>query len=247
MLKLPIASRRGLSRDGRKTKLEIPEKALPIVKRLSSKYSLDIEFVKVAGKGFYFLHVADLIPLLSENQPESAPDFPFWVKIWEASLVLAEFVAKMPPRKGQRILELGAGLSVPGMVASSFGHDVVVTDYEDEIMDFVRASAIINNCENLKCERLDWFEPRDLGLFDVILGSELLFHPRFFDPLYGVLKDFLAPGGVIYFSHAADRQTLMPFFKMCQDEFQIAMQKKHFKNEEKEMDILLTRLTRKVN
>ncbi len=245
-LKLPIASSRGEEKEGRARKFQVPEAALPIVNRLKAKYSLDVERVHIGGRPFYFLHVADLIPLFHMEVHENAPEFPFWVKIWEASLVLSEFLAKMPPKQGQRILELGAGMAVPGMVASSLGHDVTVTDYEDEIMDFVRASALFNECHNLRCEALDWFKPReDLGYFEVIVGSELLFHPRFFQPLLDVMKRYLAPGGVIYMSHRADRETLFPFFKMAEDDFAIAMQKHRFKSRDKELDVLLTRLKRK--
>jgi len=136
-------------------------------------------------------------------------------------------------------------MAVPGVVASYFGHDVTVTDYENEIMEFVRASALFNKCNELKCEILDWFKPSELGRFDIILGSELLFNERFFDPLLNVLKEYLAPNGVIYMAHAADRITLKPFFQRCQNDFQIAMQKKHFKSEDRQMDVLLTRLIRR--
>ncbi len=245
MLKLKVSTERGKAdAQGRARKVIVPEEALPIVKRLNAKYQLDFECVKVLDKTFYFLHVADLTPLLTGPVFKNAPEFPFWVKIWEASLVLAEFIAKMPPDKDKRILEVGAGMAVPGMVASSFGHDVTVTDYEDEILDFARASAIINKCPDLRCEPLDWFEPSDLGRFEIILASEVLFHKRFFQPLLDVLEKYLAPGGVIYMSHEADRETLLPFFRMCEDKFKIAMQKRHFKRGDKELDILLTRLIR---
>ncbi len=245
-LKLPISSFRGQDAQGKKRKLQVPEAALPLVKTLLAKYSLDVERVRIAGRDFFFLHVADLIPLFHMEVNENAPEFPFWVKIWEASLVLSEFLAKIPPKQDRRILELGAGMAVPGMVASSLGHHVTVTDYEDEIMDFVRVSAIFNACDDLKCEALDWFEPReDMGQFEIIIGSELLFHPRFFPPLLNVIKKYLAPSGVVYMAHKADRETLFPFFKMAEEDFSIAMQKHHFKSPEKEMDVLLTRLTRK--
>lgn len=249
MLKLKVSAERGRAdAQGRARKVIVPEEALPIVRRLSAKYQLDLDCVKVLGRTFYFLHLADLTPLLTGDVfLKNAPEFPFWVKIWEASLVLAEFVAGMPVDRNKRILEVGAGMAVPGMVASAFGHNVTVTDYEDDILDFVRVSAIMNKCRDLKCEPLDWFEPSDLGKFDIILASEVLFHKRFFQPLLDVLNKYLASGGMIYMSHEADRETLQPFFRMCQNSFNIAMQKKHFSRENKELDILLTRMIRRTH
>lgn len=107
MFKLKISAQRGLTdAQGRPRKVAVPEEALPIVRRLSAGYELDFECVKVLGKTFYFLHLADLTPLLAGDVFKNAPEFPFWVKIWEASLVLAEFMAGMPVDSNRRILEV---------------------------------------------------------------------------------------------------------------------------------------------
>lgn len=245
--KLKVTSPWGLPlKEGEPRKLAIPEEVVPIFKRLQAKYDLDIEKVDVGGRPYYFLHVADLTPLLTGDVFGNAPEFPFWVKIWEASVILADHIAKLPPDDDRRILEVGAGMSLPGMVAASQGHSVTVTDYEEEILDFVRVSAAMNRCgSNLECRRLDWFEPEEMGQFEIILASEVAFHERFFQPLIDVLKNYLAPGGVIFMAHAADRETLFPFFKLCSEDFQIGMQKKRFRRGDKDFDVLLTRLKMK--
>ncbi|UCF58084.1 MAG: methyltransferase, partial [Deltaproteobacteria bacterium] len=54
-------------------------------------------------------------------------DFPLWIKVWEASFVLAEYLAGLDVEPGKRFLEIGCGIGVVGIVAASFGHHVTMT------------------------------------------------------------------------------------------------------------------------
>ncbi len=242
--KLKVTSPWGIPlKEGEPRKLAIPEEVLPVFQKLASKYELEIEKVNVHGRPYYYLHVADITPLLTGDPFGAAPEFPFWVKLWEASVILAEHMANLPTDDNRTILEIGAGMALPGIVAASHGHRVTVTDYEEEILDFIRVSAALNGAgEFIECQKLDWLETDSLGEFDIIIASEVAFHERFFQPLMDVLSNHLAPGGVIFMAHAADRKTLLPFFKLCAQQFNIGMQKKRFRRGDKDMEILLTRL-----
>lgn len=207
--------------------IDIPPHVSAIYRRLASKYAIEFEPLTVRGRRFRFLHLSDIEPLIKGKDIfADISDFPFWVKIWESSVVLADFMARVPANPGQRILELGAGLGVAGIVAAAFGHRVTITDYDDEILDFSRVSAAANGCEGVLHQRLDWLEPEELGRFDVIIGSEILFNSRFFIPLLGVLERYLAPNGVVYFAHDRRRKSLGGFLRLCADFYDISMQER---------------------
>ncbi len=73
--------------------------------------------------------------------------FPFWIRLWEAAIVLAEFIAAQPRRDGATLLELGAGLGAPGLAAAAAGYQVTLSDYEPLILDFERVNAAARaNC-----------------------------------------------------------------------------------------------------
>lgn len=226
--------------------ISIPVEVEPIFRRLSARYTLEFEPLVVSGRKFNILHLKDLEPLLAGRDifAESA-EFPFWVKIWEASVVLADFLAGLPPKQDQSLLEVGAGLGVTGLVGAAFGHRVTITDYQNEILDFSRVSAAVNGCEGVLFSILDWTALRNDRKYDVILGSEVLFHEQFFQPLLDVFKHCLAPDGAIYLAHDLRRESLARFLPMCEADYDIAVKKRTLRAEDESFDILLTRLTPK--
>ncbi len=225
--------------------ISIPDHAKDICRRLRARYKLEFEQLSVKGRPFYFLKVADIEPLIAGKDIfKDTADFPFWVKIWEAAVVMAHFMARSKPVADQKVLEIGAGLGVAGIVASAFGHDVTITDYKDEILDFVRVSSAVNGCTPI-CTTLDWNNPSELGLFDTIIGSEVLFHEKFFDPLLDVFARYLAPGGTIYLAHDARRKSVRPFLERCKERYEIAAQKQTLRSDDETIEVVLVRLRQK--
>lgn len=222
----------------------VPSAYLSVYERLSSKYSLGVEEIAIRERRFRFVCVQDLEPLLAgKDLFASVSDFPFWVKIWDASVALADMVARLPLKPGVRVLEVGAGLGITGVVAAAFGCNVTITDIEEDILDFSRLSAVINGCTTVSHARLDWLAPSAaLNGFDMILGSEVLFNERFFLPLLNVFKQLLAPDGVVYLAHAAERKSLAQFLPLCAKDYDIALQKKTMKAVNEQSNIVLTRL-----
>jgi len=224
--------------------VEVPHPVASIYDRLKRKCGAGFEEIEVRGERFYILAPQDLEPFVADRDIfEDVSQFPFWVKIWESSLALAHLMATLPPVKGQRVLELGAGLGVSGLVASRFGHNVLITDYEDEVLDFPRVSAQVNQCNTCLFHTLDWLNPPDLGKFDVIIGSEILFHQKFFDPLLDIFSRFLAQNGVVYMAHDSRRQSLAPFLSLCEGVFSIGVKKMEMKGGSEAYSIILTRLS----
>jgi len=235
---------KGVPRAGCPVIDDIPEEVQSIYVRLRDKYQLGFEPLTVRGRRFRFLNVTDLSPFIEGKNPMLSPsEFPFWVKIWESAMVLADFLAHISSEPPKRVLELGAGLGVSGLVAASYGHEVTITDMEDEVLDFSRISAAVNGCKNVTFSRLDWLSPSDtLGQFDLIVGSEVLFSERFFQPLLKVFELYLKPDGVIYLAHDVRRQSLVRFFPLCEPHYKIGVQKFTMKAKGEALEILLTRL-----
>lgn len=124
--------------------------------------------------------------------------------------------------KGKRVLELGAGLGFPSLVASHLGGAVLTTDFHPDVQKYFK-----RNCEHsvIQCdyERLNWREDtRDLGRFDLVMGSDVLYeskHPK--EVARGLIR-FLKPGGKILLSDPG-RAYLQQFLN--------AMKELHFQEE----------------
>ncbi|WP_022853260.1 class I SAM-dependent methyltransferase [Thermodesulfatator atlanticus] len=222
--------------------IKIPENIKPLYEKLSEKYSLEVEPLNIRGKVINIVKPANIEELIPEDPFEKVENFPFWIKIWEAAIVLADFMATIKPVN--RVLEIGAGLGVVGLTAAAFGHkEVVITDYEDECLDFLRLNAALNNLANVKVEKLDWRKPKDLGSFDIIVGAEVVFSGRFFESLYQLFHKYLVPGGVVYLAHDKERmRTLAPFLYLAEKEFEQAVSQRKLRADDEVYEIVISRL-----
>jgi protein-L-isoaspartate O-methyltransferase len=169
-------------------------------------------------------------------------DFPLWIKIWEASFVLAEYLAGFNVESGKRFLEIGCGLGVVGIVTSSFGHHVTMTEYNHDALNFARANALLNEISsNLEIRHLDWNSPLIEGSFDYIVGSEILFREGDFDPLFKLLMTYLNAGGEVILAEGI-RKTSMEFMRQMSHSFSISAKKKILRSGDQEIPIMLSRM-----
>lgn len=152
---------------------------------------------------------------------EPVTDLPFWTKIWPAAVVLATFVDTRC-RASTRVLELGAGLGIPGLVAACGGHQTVITDLEPDALEFARAGIELNDLqEKARVMALDWANPPgDLGRFPVVLGSEVVYHAPLFPDLLNLLERVLEPGGTAFLSHQ-ERPFAVKFFGLALQRFSV--------------------------
>ncbi len=209
---------------------------------ISQQYKVAFEPLSIGDIRLHLLKITDLEQILDGKDPlQNVSDFPFWIRLWEAAIVLSEFVGGQTFSPETRVLELGAGLGAPGLMAAAKGCAVTLTDYEELILDFERVSAAASGLD-VDCMLLDWLDPPAMKQYDVILGAEILFREDFFGPLLALLQKALRPGGVIYLAHDIRRKSLAPFLKMAEADYVISAQKKKLKSLEEDKEVLLTRL-----
>jgi predicted nicotinamide N-methyase len=228
-------------------KVELSEKTQKILKRIRKKYRVGFSPLTIQDLELQVLQVNDLEHLLAGKDPfANVEEFPFWIKLWEASMVLAHVMASMPAEGNQTLLELGAGMAAPGLVAAGRGYNVTLSDYEPHILDFERVSAAANGFDDIQFRMLDWLDPPDLEPFDRIIGAEILFRDEFFQPLLNVFKKYLKDDGEIYLAHDIRRKSVPKFLELAKDDFNIAVQKQVLTNDEGEkITVLINRLVKK--
>jgi predicted nicotinamide N-methyase len=222
---------------------ELPGRAADIYKRIRKKYKVAFEPLRVRDKELQLLQVTDLELLLGGKDPfQDISNFPFWVKLWEASMVLADLMATTPPKPEQNLLELGAGLGAPGLVAAANGYRVTLSDFEPLILDFQRVSAAASGLKDVRFELIDWLKPPELPRFDIIIGAEILFREEFFGPLLNVFDKLLTPDGTIYLAHDIRRKSLPLFLKEAEKKYEIAVSTRKITSDEESLTIIVNRL-----
>ncbi|XP_026523318.1 methyltransferase-like protein 23 [Notechis scutatus] len=108
--------------------------------------------------------------------------------VWPCAVVLAQYIwFHRRLLFGKRILEIGAGVSLPGIVAAKCGAEVILSDNADfsECLDNCRRSCQMNNLSGICVIGLTWghVSPCMLSLapVDFILGADVLFEPEDFE------------------------------------------------------------------
>lgn len=226
---------------------KLPAPAQELYQKIKKEYQVGFEPLQLGDTRLNLLTVSDLEPLLDgKDALKNVSDFPFWVKLWEAAIVLARFLGTQKFSNGTKLLELGAGLGAPGLAAAAAGCDVTLSDYEELILDFERVSAAASKLDNVDCMMLDWKNPPHMQRYDIIVGAEILFREEFFAPLLGVMRMALKPGGVIYLAHDVRRKSLFPFLQMAQNEYNIAATKKTLRSLDEDKVVIMNRLVPKI-
>lgn len=203
------------------------------------QYDTNTSELVIRGQRFRFFVAKTLDDFV--DQQDLFHDFPLWVKIWEAALVLAEYLAGLNAEPGKRFLEIGCGIGVVGIVASSFGHHVTMTEHNQDALNFARANTLLNNASNLEIKELDWNRPEIEGLFDYIVGSEVLYRESDFEPILQLFKTYLKEGGEIILAEGI-RKTSMAFMRRMSDSFHITAHKKILRSMDEEIPIMLCRM-----
>jgi SAM-dependent methyltransferase len=199
----------------------------------------EVRNLTIRGRRFRFL-----VPRTLDAFVDSADvfrDFPLWAKVWEASIVLADHLAALPADPRKRFLEIGGGLGVVGIVAAAFGHRVTLTEYNPDALRFARENARLNLDEKEMMPDimpLDWNRPDLEGVFDCIVGSEVVYRESDFEPIQRLLRAYLAPGGEAILAEGI-RNTSVSFFRQMAGAFDLRAVRKTLRSPGKEIRVIL--------
>jgi len=174
---------------------------------LTAKYELEAVPIGIGGKRMEFYRIGDWAPFIEklfDDEGGGFTDFPTWIKIWEASLVLTDYMLDSLLGTPQTVLEIDAGMGITGMFLAAFGHHVSITDDKDDSLDLLRLNVEHNALKNANVKKLDWHHPDLTQQFDVICGAEVASTAS--SALLNLCRNHLKPDGAVYLAH--DRQRI---------------------------------------
>lgn len=124
---------------------------------------------------------------------------PYWVQVWPASVALARLLWRFQRLEGQRVLDLGCGLGIPGIAAARLGALVTFADREQDALHFAQwnATRMSTAAAAPATQRIDWSRDVVAGRFDFVLLADVSYRTPHHAPLRRQLEHALAPGGCI--------------------------------------------------
>jgi len=134
--------------------------------------------------------------LLAGDDPAEPP---YWAHLWSGARLLARALPSSPGR----VVEIGCGLGLPGLVAARRGGRVTFVDREPTPLAFVRASLEANGLTAAGVVVGDFTRPSFGGAFDCVLGAEILYDRKAFAAIAAGIATLLTPGGVALMTDAS--------------------------------------------
>jgi predicted nicotinamide N-methyase len=170
--------------------------------KLAERYPLVDRSVEAAGRIWRITSVENLDALLervhTDNELET---FPYGLLFWPSAIGLAEHLSeKRHLMQGKRVLEIGAGVGLPGIVAQSLGAIVSQSDYQADALLLSRINAVQNGVQGIETFIADWRDFSPETKYDVVIGSDVMYERSVHDALADVLGRAIAPGGLILLS-----------------------------------------------
>jgi len=167
-----------------------------LVLALTRRFRTSIEYATIDTRTFSILKPANSDDLIREEDFVKDERLPYWADVWPSSIILAEKLLELDG-SGRTALELGCGVGLSTLAATSAGFDVLSTDYYEDALDVTRANVFRNLGTLARTRLVDWRHfPEDLGTFDLVFASDVLYEKEYAELLPILLRRLLVPGGI---------------------------------------------------
>jgi predicted nicotinamide N-methyase len=150
---------------------------------------------------------------------QKAIDFPFWAQVWPSAKALAAFMLSHPEYLANKhVLELGAGLGLPSLIAARWATSVICTDHDPSAIEFAQLSVQYHQLKNVNTRLINWnILPPDLQV-DVVLLSDVNYDPATFERQQAFIISFLQKNVTVILStpqRLLAKPFLLPLMNYC--------------------------------
>ncbi|KAK5973581.1 Methyltransferase [Trichostrongylus colubriformis] len=147
--------------------------------------------------------------------------------LWDSAIVLSEYLVAHPDLvRGRQILELGAGIGLPSIVAAKLSAEKVLTTDQPSAIPLLKENLIANLQEEemsaITIVPLDWTAlPKEPLSADVILGADLVYNEELFDALQKVIMQIITPDNLMLMASKIRYPKDEHFFDTLRENFDV--------------------------
>ena len=160
----------------------------------------------------------ELVNRISDDEFGEDERLPYWAELWPSAIALSRFLFNNSSLiKDKNVLELGCGLGLTSLALfSQKPHKLLLTDYEQSALDFSIKNFELNGFPKPATQLLDWRKPNLKEKFNCIVGSDLVYEERFFEPLLNLFRNYLEHKSIIILAEP-NRMVANEFFVLLKN------------------------------
>lgn len=186
--------------------------------------------VRLGGHDFHIRALSDLQQFADPHGSAarvgiSSASWSLFGHVWPSGRVLAQAMC-VHDIAGKRVLEVGCGLGLSSLVLHQRGADITASDRHPLADSFLQHNATLNGLGLLPYRNLNWALPSlDLGRFDLIIGSDVLYERDHAELLSALLHRHARPEAECVISDPG-RGNSAPFTRaMCAQGYSLTEQR----------------------
>lgn len=151
------------------------------------------------GRNVNLLLVRDIETLITD--PGDEDKVPCWADIWPAARGISYWIWEHLQFDGDELIELGAGLGLPGIVCGLKGAMVTLSDFNPSALELAAENAGRNGLADFAVLQADWRTYRPDKKYRWVLGSDIFYDPKLNTHLLKLIPKLVARGGGILAAH----------------------------------------------
>lgn len=203
-----------------------------LISEVAKNYPLVQEEIPIHSTSIKIVKPKSMDDLLNEYEKNFDQDerLPYWAHLWESAIVLSEIIFSEYDFKNEKVLELGSGLGLAGIVAGLKNGRVIYSDYDEKSFEFIRINHHLNFNEEPEMMYLDWRYPDVKQKFKWIIASDIVYEPNMYKTIIKLFKKIIHPRGKILLTEPS-RKFAIQFFELLKvNGFQYSMKEITYKD-----------------
>lgn len=174
---------------------------------LATRFPLETVIIPIGSRNWQITCVTDQDALLDGvNEVEHVP---YGFLLWESAVALACWLVECSDSiQSKRVLELGAGVGLAGLMARHLGADVWQTDHRGDVLRLAQENARQNGVLLPHQFTADWRNWDHTPKYDFILGADILYERAMHRHLFPIFHTNLASGGTLILTDPSRPQAL---------------------------------------